>query len=323
MSDQDSTPATINALTHATLTLCILSYTRNFSTIPALVQSQLPDIIPGGWSGLWGPAQSPDQSNLAFVTGYSPTQSGALQSIYVTVRGTNLYTGEDPWGVYKQILEDMDATSQVMLPWTAPGNPERIASGTAAGLQNLIALTDPTTHVSLGDYLTGVLGQYPNAKTVVTGHSLGGCLATVVAPWIKQIRPSSNTAPIQPITFAAPTAGNGSFAEDYSTAFYWARRIQNTLDTVPLAFANLSQIPNLYARYGLDVPPDVQTFINALAPGMASYYAQPTAGTHLVPGIFLVNAQWDWITEAWYQHHPSTYLKFLQMQSAEEKSAPG
>ena len=325
MAGEDATLPKPDPLTMATLQLCSISYARDITTIPALVRAMPPLTQGGAWVSMWGPVQSSDQSNLAFVAGYCLSPGGAVVSIYVTVRGTNIYLGEDIWGILQQIWQDIDATSQVPLPW-APNNPARIAQGTYDGLGVIMGLTN-TKGVSLGDYLKTFLGTKSNSNvaTVVTGHSLGGCLATVVAPWIESIRPVSYTGTIQPITFAAPTAGNQDFATYYSTTFTTARRFQNTLDIIPKALQDLLDVGFIYSSYGLDTPDIVMAGIVGMQFWLDYYnmtYVQPPVGTQLLNGNFLVNAQWDWYDEALYQHHPATYRMLLTIQSVDESELP-
>ena len=236
-----------------------------------------------------------------------------MASIYVTIRGTNIYLGEDIWGILLQIWQDIDGTSQVPLPWLPTSSPVRIAQGTMDGLHHIKGLTI-AKGVSLGDYLTKTLGTpaYSNIKTVVTGHSLGGCLATVVAPWIELIQPVSYKGTIQPITFAAPT-------------FTTARRFQNTLDIIPLAFQDLLDVGFIYRSYGLDTPDIVWTGITGMEFWLLYYnmtYMQPAAGTQELTGNFLEVPEWDWYDEALFQHHPATYRGLLLGQPLLESSLP-
>jgi triacylglycerol lipase len=311
MAGEDATLRKPDPLTMATLQLCSISYARDIMTIPALVRAMPPLTQGGAWVSMWGPVQSSDQSNLAFVAGYCLIPGGAVASIYVTIRGTNIYLGEDIWGILQQIWQDIDGTSQVPLPWLPQSSPVRIAKGTMDGLHHIIGLTN-AKGVSLGDYLTKTLGTpaYSNIKTVVTGHSLGGCLASVVAPWIESIRLVSYKGTIQPITFAAPTAGNNDFATYYSTKFTTALRFQNTLDIIPLALQDLLDVGFIYRSDGLDTPDIVWTGITGMEFWLLYYnmtYMQPAVGTQELTGVFLEVPEWDWYDEALFQHHPATY----------------
>jgi triacylglycerol lipase len=324
MAGQDSSLLTVDPLNLATLYLCNVSYARDILTIPGLVQNT-PILTSGGlWTCLWGPVQSSDESNLAFVAGYSPEPGLAVQSICVTIRGTDIYWGEDIWGVLAQVWEDIDAPSQVPLPWEGWGNKARIAQGTRDGLKIITGLTDEKG-VSLEDFLNRFFATASNSNvtSLVTGHSLGACLATVVAPWIESIRPASYKGDIQPITFAGPTAGNADFADSYSTTFKTARRFQNTLDIIPLALENLPKIMDIYSRDGLDAP----DLVWILVPGMSAAlilegvsYEQPRRGTQMLSGIF--QHEGDWYAEALHQHHPATYLSLLMRTPVQESALP-
>jgi hypothetical protein len=309
MAAQDAT-LTVDPLNLATLYLCNLSYARDITTIPQLVQ-KTPILGAGGqWTCLWGPGQSPSQSNLAFVAGYSPKPGAAVQSICVTIRGTNIFLGEDIWGIILQLWQDLDATSQVNFFGG------KIAQGTSDGLTVIQGLTDPKTNVSLEQYLKGFLGTASNANvtSIVTGHSLGGCLATVVAPWIELMRPATYKGTIQPITFAGPTAGNSDFATNYDSKFQTARRFQNTLDVIPLAYQNLPKIVDIYSPNGLDAPDPVWLGIYGMYAALLYNevsYVQPSVGAQMLPGIFFTADQNDWYAQAFHQHHPAVYLGLL------------
>src|SRR5436853_556141 len=79
-------------------------------------------------------------------------------------------------------------------------DPARIASGTLDGLAIIQGLT--ANGQTLGQFLTTFLAQPANTNvtTIVTGHSLGGCLATIVATWMRVLLPKYRGA-IQPVTF--------------------------------------------------------------------------------------------------------------------------
>jgi triacylglycerol lipase len=312
MAGQTAAPQTADPLTLATLYLCGVSYYTDIATIPAAVGGT-PTLAPGPyWKCLWGPAQDSDQSNLAFVAGYFPNASTTTpQYICVTVRGTD-FGITDIWGILEQVWEDIDATDPQPMPWT-PGDPARVAGGTLDGLSIIQALS--VNGQRLDDYLTAFFSDPANAAvtSLVTGHSLGGCLATVVAPWMRSLVPAYQGT-IQPITFAAPTAGDGAFANYYDALFPSARRFQNSLDVVPLAFYNLSGIDSIYASYGLDTPDIIWLGVLGMEAALditGASYVQPSQGAQILPGAFLLNDQYDWYAQALHQHHLATYLGLL------------
>ena len=92
--------------------------------------------------------------------------------------------------------------------------------------------------ISAEAYLAQLLTTDPDLPVVITGHSLGACLATVMALLVKQ---QNAGASVYPNLFAPPTAGDPAFAGLFATTFaagtatngfaWW-----NTLDLVPNAF---------------------------------------------------------------------------------------
>ena len=163
-----------------------------------------------------------------------------------------------------------------------------------------------------------------NVKTVVTGHSLGGCLATIVAMWIRVLLPNVQNV-IQPITWAAPTAGDSQFATYYDELFPTARRFQNTLDIIPKALQNLGEIADVYANNGLSAPDFVAFGIDGMMDLMSdngATYMQPSQGAHILTGNFLDCDQGDWYAQALHQHHLATYLSLLLEQPVDETALP-
>jgi acetyl esterase/lipase len=88
------------------------------------------------------------------------------------------------------------------------------------------------------------------AEIFVTGHSLGGCLASVLAPSLAQQLGSAKNFKVY--TFAAPSAGNQDFASYYNRLFTddaaasTAFRVFNDLDIVPESWASLPAIGRKY-----------------------------------------------------------------------------
>jgi len=313
MSSINPALQTADAITLATLDLCTASYLPDITAIPASVQAAPPLAAGGKWQCIWGPAQDSDESNLALVAGYFQRPNAAPQTICITVRGTD-FAITDIWGMLEQIWEDVDASDPRPMPW-ALNDPARIASGTLDGLAVIQALTDPATGQPLTQFLASFLAQPANANVtiLVTGHSLGGCLATIVAIWIRILLPD-HRGTIQPITFAAPTAGNSGFATYYNALFPAARRFQNSLDVIPLAYCDLGGIDSIYAANTLDTPDIIWLGVLGMKGAldiMEASYVQPAQGQQILPGAFLPNDSTDWYAQALHQHHLATYQALL------------
>jgi triacylglycerol lipase len=288
------------------LQLCQLSY-QPPAVIPKAVAALEPPAPMGNWQCVWGPAQSTDQSNLAFVAAYYPTL-GVPELVVVAIRGTDVAV--DAWGVIKQMWEDLDVLDPEPFPWL-PGcsGAPLVAQGTLDGLSAVRLLTYGGQRLLA--FLTAFLGESQNqqARLVVTGHSLGGCLTTVVAPWLHvSLSGQGISKAILPATFAAPTAGNPDFATCFDSTFPSSLRYFNSLDIVPLAWESLAAIKTIYKPDGLDTPDWVDVMVD-LMEGLVPTYDQP-GQDHKLDGHFAPSPP-TWYDEAYKQHHTTTYMKLL------------
>ncbi len=303
----DSSPNNPFAISY--LQLCQVSYLLPISQIPAAVAALPPLDSSGQWRCSWGPATNADQSNLAFVASYFGVTGAPLLAV-VTLRGTDLSVA-DGWGIVQQVWEDLDVTSAVPLPW-ASGGSERIANGTLDGLNDIQALR--SVRQSLIDFLSQFLAAPANNKPllVVTGHSLGGCLVSVVAPWLQwALAQRQVTVPIVPCSFAGPTAGNASFATFFNKSFNYSMRFHNSLDAVPHAWANLNGMERLYDTNGLRTPDWAYLAMLGFKEAMriaGVSYSQPLPDGRIA-GKF--NQGLDWVGQVAYQHHTTTYMQLL------------
>jgi len=137
-----------------------------------------------------------------------------------------------------------------------------ISTGTATGLKKIFE-TAPS--ISPTNFLVDFLKTLPKGSNItVTGHSLGGVLASTLALSLMYKLKDSNVN-IYCHAFAGPTAGNDVFA-NYSDMKLKGRllRIWNTLDIVPRAWneKDLKSILTLYPEKTYPVPDDVSNFIN-------------------------------------------------------------
>ena len=196
----------------------------------------------GPWSLIWGPATN--GGNLVYVA-----ENSARNRYAVAIRGT---VTSSSWAMFDNIAEDADVFSQDH--WRYPHSTRglKIAAGFNTALENIIAMTDPVTDWSLLDFLRKTLNA-SNKDVVVTGHSLGGALATVVSMWLGD-QLSKGGGPslfrLTPYTFAAPTAGNQAFADAYDAFFPTSRRYVNELDIVPMGYDALATLANMYPSPG-------------------------------------------------------------------------
>lgn len=290
------------------LRLCQLAYLHPKAIRPKV--AKLPLLNPGGsWECVWGPAQPPDQSNLAYVAVYYESP-GVPAFAAVAIRGTDVLV--DAWGVVVQMWEDLDVLDPVPFPWMPVSSGALVAQGTLDGLGVIQQLTDGGHR--LLPFLAAFLAEPENrqAQLVVTGHSLGGCLTTVVAPWLQVSLSHQGIAnEIVPVTFAAPTAGNPAFAAALS--FPASLRYFNSLDIVPLAWERLGAIETVYDAHGLQAPDPVDLAIDSAAELMGLLgitYAQPGKDCEL-PGQFVRLQPPSWYDEAYTQHHTTTYMNLL------------
>lgn len=216
--------------------------------------------VSGKWNLAWGPeAVMNDNSNLMYGAEFSDSVSGLPVFSAVVIRGTD--TQARPSGIIKQLIEDLNAETQMPFP---DGNQtgSKIAQGTQTGLNILTGFTDASNR-TIEQYVSGFVTQNPGAPVVVTGHSLGGCQTTVMALYLSN-KLNLPTGTIVPNSFAAPTAGNPAFIQLYEQTFPFCPRWFNTLDLVPMAFAGLDGIKQLWSACNRPAPGVVKILIDVL-----------------------------------------------------------
>lgn len=315
-SNAAADPASISLLQ-----LCQISY-LNPVAIPAAFPLAWPASGGGSWSLAWGPAQDSSQANLAYVA--VRTGGGQTLSVAVVVRGTD-WDGSLQ-GLWNEIVEDLGAENQQAPPWAAPSG-VLIACGTADALSRIIGMTSGGQ--SLAGFLAGFYGNAANRQVplLVTGHSLGACVATVLAPWLQaQLGQQGLSPTIVPTTYAGPTAGNQAFADAFRGAFPTATCYRNTLDIVPKAMAELLEIPLIYADVGPDIlPPAAITSAIVGYYGLLNWYGASYADipdSVSLPGGWLAPDGSDplgpWADEVLQQHHTGTYMGLLGGSSVTE-----
>ena len=206
---------------------------------------QLLSNVPGGgangpWTLCWGP--SVNDGILGYVA------QGADGSYALAFRGTDVDGSVS--GSLQNLLADANG---FVVPWLYPqqaGSPQQISAGINGALALAIGLTDPTTDVSLLDFLRG-LAKAGTLELMVTGHSLGGALAIVATAWLNDQLPKVEPLnfSLWPQTFAAPTMWNAAFATNFAETFTYYAAV-NTNDVVPMGWANLNGVLATYQAPG-------------------------------------------------------------------------
>jgi hypothetical protein len=157
------------------------------------------------WEAVWL-VLTPDGGNVVYIATCAATNSFA-----VCVRGTQFDSLVD-------LGEDLNVSA--VAQFTPGTSPLLVSSGA------MKAFTDATGAQgfpvgNLLDALTALLQNAPASPqptVYVTGHSLGGAMATMIALWLAEMTWSHQPA-FQVYTFAAPTAGLASFATEYDSVF--------------------------------------------------------------------------------------------------------
>ena len=269
------------------------------------------------WQVAWGPGLDGDRGNMMYVAG-----NQAANQYAVVIRGTD-------WSFWLDWVEDFAAVlGLVPFPYPPPGADDvQIAAGTAVGLQALVQMT-ASAAVGAPVGLLTFLQQARGARVFVTGHSLGGCLASVVAPWLAF--EFGSAADLAVYTFAAPSAGNAGFAASYNGLFTdaatgssTAYRCYNTLDAVPNGWASLGVIETYYTPFP-PCTPEIKQVIEDAATFVGTDYAQVGTAEQgsavALPGQIVAGAAAAalhpivdalFLYEVAQQHASTTYLRLL------------
>jgi hypothetical protein len=249
------------------MTLSTLAYVDENRT--ATQQQMISEINAGlqqagypAWQVVWGPALNADRSNLAFAARSS--QTGQLA---VSIRGSD-------FSFWLNWIEDLAAIRLVPYDEFVPGATKtaQIAFGTAIGLRQILSMRDGTT--SLETFLTAAPERTP---ILITGHSLGGCLGSALAPCVANWIGSVSSLSIY--TIAAPSPGNADFADYYNALFTdqsghsTAFRFFNNLDVVPNAWASLDRVETYYPPL-VSCPPDITKIVGRAEDAVAGKYVQ-------------------------------------------------
>jgi triacylglycerol lipase len=281
------------------MTLAAIAYQPTSDAISALLANATLS-TQGRWSLVW---YGVDDANQAYIA--LDNQSGQYA---IAIRGsvTDPFTPAF-WSDW--FVQDASVFRQADWPYGGAPSGASISQGTLHGLGSLLSLTDDKND-TLVDFYRSI--PQPAYLTAIVGHSLGGALASALAPYMHQeFSPGKDVLDFWPVTFAAPTAGDGGFASWQELQFAAsAGRYFNTLDVIPHAWNGLDWVASSF-QGGPSLPETlklpVQTIRDFLKLTRADYQ-QPGVGNPL-PGALVGSV--DWIGEAGAQHGSATYLSLL------------
>lgn len=263
---------------------------------------------------VWGPYvyKFPLLAKFRDNTVYIAQNQNDKSQYVLAIAGTN------PCEIWDWVFEDFLVGSQVRWRYGSAPATAKISASAAFSLsivQNARPCGDLPSH---GDRVkTFLKAQAASGKidVVVTGHSLGGEMASTVALWLADTQgpqktkseqwDPDNNATVSAYTFAGPTAGNAEWA-----AYFDSRigdrtcRVWNSMDIVPHAWNtdDLSKLPDLYVSGGITMPQDLQDGLEIVELLLAKAgYTQINESQAPLNGT--VNpAQNNYLTQALYQH---------------------
>jgi hypothetical protein len=184
----------------------------------------------GEWQAVWvGLTQ--DRGNLAYIA-----RNISQNAFAVCLRGTQFNSLLD-------LIEDINVGASVLFTATpASTQPILVSQGSMEAFTEITSAIYSSNNTNLLQALTSLLGSAPSQPTLyITGHSLGGAMATMVALYLAA-QSWSNTPSFAVYTFAAPTAGLQAFADLYDSTFPAnSFRYYNVWDIVPNAWVIWSQ----------------------------------------------------------------------------------
>ncbi len=283
------------------VTLSAISYLGQFNTNTerfTLMNQAMANTVAGGWSIVWGPATQGE--DLVYVA------SNGSGQYAVVVRGTLFDRIED-------VIQDKGISAQQVLPFNAPSFPGAMVSEGVievwTNIDNMVSSVPGSGTGSLMEFLGGLTGS---PSLLVTGHSLGGQMATVLAVWFQS---ALSNVSVLPLTFAAPTAGNPAFASAFDSVFGNAVRYCNTLDVVPLLWTvdGLTAIKSMYEggpQCGTACKAAVDWALGTLQKNGLTY-TQPTVSTFFVGQLYSTGWIGAFESEVNDQHRALYYMYLL------------
>ncbi len=274
------------------------------------------------WKIVWNPKAI--NGNYAFAATDGNTWA-------IAIRGSVI---DFSWDAFSNwIYHDFNIANQKKWIYADSTNDAYISEGAYEAFENMEKMKDSATGKSLWEFISTAVKD--ESKIVLTGHSLGGKLASVYASYLhnKFGTAGKPKQSINVISFAAPAAGNQSFADTFNKIFPGAIRIENKNDLVPKfpVSGRMSDLKNLFSSgpdaSAIDVgykgfTVKLNTAIGFLSTAMniiditnGGAYVQIAGEGKLIPiplsGKNNSSSIENWLAEAKHQHGMAQYAKFF------------
>lgn len=147
-----------------------------------------------------------------------------MKAVIITYRGT------EP-GSFTDLLVDVQVW-MVSSPCKGSTAASRVHRGFKSAYKAVQHVVNPV--------VLGLLDEFGLERVIVTGHSLGGAIATLSACDLAALVASrSTTTRVSAFTFGSPRVGNEAFQQEYDRAVPDTWRFVNDLDVVPRCFYHL------------------------------------------------------------------------------------
>jgi hypothetical protein len=238
-----------------TMTLASLSYVNEnnsaFMRDSLIIQLAMPNYSTrGNWKLAWGPGLSTDNANMMYI---AVDSSGSVPAYCLAIRGTD-------WCFISNIIQDLFVWNQLQYPYGTASDSVKVAQGSLGGLDTLLQLTDPITGLTAQQFINSLPSN--GASFYITGHSLGGALATIYTSWFLDAGFGSKFK-VKSYTYAAPSVGNEGYRLYFDNLISMhnaeSHRLINSRDVIPRFCANLQAIIN--EQIPTTLPPIVEAAI--------------------------------------------------------------
>lgn len=207
-------------------TAVLLSAIAYSTHIKADLEKHLP-----GWSLVWEGYETVD-GNFGFIA-VDPTEEFYGLAFRGSLPPTDIFKDWDAFANW--ILEDLDVISLATWHYTS-NRTASISAGANRAFNNVASMKDQLRVGSSGIYnFLKTQAVAHNKKVIITGHSLGGNIANVYASYFVTAlqRDDIRYDGTHLFSFAAPAAGDTSFATDLDNKIPNAWHYENVNDVIP------------------------------------------------------------------------------------------